>query len=119
MKFKLKIVSDNEAMQTMADVARALRVIATRIDLVGASNPSALESGGVRDDNGNTVGSWTFKAADRPPSDVDEDTGVVAPLASYEREQTPLPCTHPEDRRSVKTPFTNFVKCMVCGRVVR
>jgi hypothetical protein len=50
--FELKIELGNDAMQTRGDVADALvRVVA---ELMGDGN-----EGGIRDENGNTVGQWS------------------------------------------------------------
>ncbi len=52
--FEAKIETGNEAMQSPYDVAQALRRIATKLD-------RDLQAGTVLDENGNTVGSWTFE----------------------------------------------------------
>ncbi len=56
MKFNLTITLGNAAMQTSADLTRALREVAERLrnfrEFTGA------ESGNVRDVNGNLVGQW-------------------------------------------------------------
>jgi hypothetical protein len=54
--FTLKIETGNDAMRTDADVARALRAVAAALEA-----QSQQARGTIRDDNGNTVGSWTFK----------------------------------------------------------
>jgi hypothetical protein len=51
-KFILTIELGNDAMQTEMDIANALREIASRITLTGK------DGGVIRDENGNTVGSW-------------------------------------------------------------
>lgn len=51
-KFNLTIKLGNDAMSTKDDIARALR------DLAGKLDRTDSDSGRVRDDNGNTVGSW-------------------------------------------------------------
>lgn len=51
-EFKLSITLGNEAMQTPRDVAEALRGIAARVHYGQAA-------GFVRDENGNTVGSFS------------------------------------------------------------
>jgi hypothetical protein len=56
MKFTLEIELGNEAMQGSSDVARALRATADRIQ--GHGHFAGENSAPVRDDNGNTVGSW-------------------------------------------------------------
>ncbi len=61
MKLTLIIESENELMDHPADAARALRDVATRLDVV---YKTTLEKGPVegviRDDNGNSVGSWVI-----------------------------------------------------------
>jgi hypothetical protein len=54
-QFVLVIDLGNEAMQTPADVGRALEKVAATL-VVGDWN--GLESGGIRDENGNTVGKF-------------------------------------------------------------
>jgi hypothetical protein len=51
--FNLTIDGGNDAMQTGDDVAAALRTIADKI-------AAGDWTGGVRDENGNTVGDWRF-----------------------------------------------------------
>jgi len=51
-KFTLRIELGNDAMQTPYDVARALQAVASR--LMGGD-----ENGGIRDANGNSVGSFS------------------------------------------------------------
>ena len=53
--FRLGIELGNDAMQTPEDVADALRDIADRIER------GDLTGGGIRDENGNTVGSWDYE----------------------------------------------------------
>jgi Flp pilus assembly protein TadG len=49
--FKLSIELGNDAMQTAEDVANALQDIADEL-------ASGASDGHIRDDNGNTVGTW-------------------------------------------------------------
>lgn len=53
--FKLSIELGNAAMQTPEDVAHALHEVIVALD-VGRTE------GKIRDENGNTVGTWSFKA---------------------------------------------------------
>lgn len=59
--FRLTIELGNDAMQTGGDVADALRKLADQVDTRrgGQFNDGFAEGGNVRDDNGNTVGSWS------------------------------------------------------------
>lgn len=58
MKFEVKMDCDNEAFQGGSEeVVRLLREIANRISADGAAE------GGLRDYNGNSVGSYGFKGA--------------------------------------------------------
>jgi hypothetical protein len=58
MHFKMRIELENDAMQTMRDVSRALRELANRLERDGEQGPG---EGKIRDDNGNTVGSWAIE----------------------------------------------------------
>ena len=65
MKFTLNIELGNAEMLTIYDVACALRKTADRLDgLPPNAEPSELDpfdrKGGIRDENGNTVGKWQF-----------------------------------------------------------
>lgn len=51
--FRLEITMGNDAMDSPADVAAALRVIADQLDADPWKHPRT-----VRDLNGNTVGAW-------------------------------------------------------------
>ncbi len=51
-KFTLTIILGNDAMQDKYDVARALEYLAGELGY--------RDSGRVVDDNGNTVGTWSF-----------------------------------------------------------
>jgi hypothetical protein len=54
--FKLTIELGNDAMETNTDVARALTQVVKKI------RESRLnDAGSIRDDNGNTVGEWSFE----------------------------------------------------------
>lgn len=53
-KFELEIALGNAAMQTSADVARALERIASRL-----RNIADDEGASIRDENGNKVGTWS------------------------------------------------------------
>lgn len=57
MRFQLTIDSDNEAMRTADDVARALRKVANR--LAGESDGAMS----IFDDNGNNVGEWSLRGS--------------------------------------------------------
>jgi hypothetical protein len=63
--FKLTITLGNDAMQTTEDVANALRGLADHVAGIGEYVDYAtgalswhLDAGSVRDENGNTVGTW-------------------------------------------------------------
>lgn len=62
MKFQLHIDLGNAAMQDNHDVAKALRSVAERLSKFISTgwSPYALD-GTIKDDNGNTVGSWEVK----------------------------------------------------------
>ena len=59
--FSLEITLGNTAMQTREDVARALEAIAQRLR---GLPPVHIDHGYVKDNNGNTVGSWQLTAED-------------------------------------------------------
>ena len=54
-KFKLEIKLGNDAMQTVSDIAEALKRVA-----VGNIH-NGQNTGRIFDDNGNTVGTWSIK----------------------------------------------------------
>jgi hypothetical protein len=56
LEFTMSISSGNSGMQSAADVARALRQVADRLDAGDADTYPH----GVRDINGNTVGTWSL-----------------------------------------------------------
>lgn len=56
MKFVLEIKTNNDAMQTGADIADRLRAIANLIEGQGSG---LVASGIIRDINGNRVGTWS------------------------------------------------------------
>jgi hypothetical protein len=62
VKFQLTINLGNAAMQDNHDVAKALRAVADRLSKFTSTgwSPYALD-GKIKDDNGNTVGSWEVK----------------------------------------------------------
>lgn len=60
MKFTLTIELGNDAMQDSNDVAAALHTVASY--LRGSGSWDDIDAGMVRDDNGNTVGSWEVTA---------------------------------------------------------
>ncbi len=58
--FTLKIKTDNAVFEDAGpELARILRELAATVE--ESNNPD--EGGGIRDANGNTVGSWTYKRA--------------------------------------------------------
>jgi hypothetical protein len=59
MQFNLQIKSDNDAMQTGADIARALREVADKLDY--NVTPPHGEYANIKDLNGNNVGGWRVK----------------------------------------------------------
>jgi hypothetical protein len=58
--FRLTINLGNAAMGTTDDVAEALENLAERLRKDGRSRPK-IDSGHIRDINGNTVGEWEFR----------------------------------------------------------
>lgn len=60
MKFTLEIELGNEAMQTLADVAKALDNTQHIAD--ADESLTVGQSRGIRDINGNTVGKWQVSA---------------------------------------------------------
>lgn len=58
MKFALTIALGNDLMRDGADVAGALRRLANQFE--DFNPPLVPEDGHVRDDNGQTVGRWSF-----------------------------------------------------------
>lgn len=58
MAFTLEIKLGNAAMQTPADVGRALEKVAGGLVTSGWDG---IESGRIRDENGNTVGTWNVE----------------------------------------------------------
>jgi hypothetical protein len=69
--FKLTIEMGNAAMSTPADVGRALEKVAGGLV---SSGWDGIESGRIRDENGNTVGSWSV--ADPPEDPYCEECGL-------------------------------------------
>lgn len=59
MTFTMEIDSENDAMRTADDVSRALSKLATHLR---GRDWDDFE-GKIRDDNGNTVGSWNLSGA--------------------------------------------------------
>lgn len=63
-KFTLEIDMGNAAMLSRRDLARALEALAEKArsgDLFRSMLPGdSLNSGKIRDENGNTVGAWHF-----------------------------------------------------------
>lgn len=60
-KFTLTIELGNEAMQTGADIATALREVADKMDSAYGHHAIEADNGRIRDLNGNTVGKWWVK----------------------------------------------------------
>lgn len=58
MRFTLIIDLGNDAMQTPADVAKALRDAAAHLDVCTNVEPPIARD--MRDANGNKVGFWSF-----------------------------------------------------------
>ena len=56
MKFVLEIKMGNDAMQWPRDVAEAIAGALPKI-----ADPGAVSEGSIRDENGNTVGSWEYR----------------------------------------------------------
>jgi hypothetical protein len=62
--FRLMITLGNDAMLTRDDVSRALAALAMRLadgPRQDGDRPFTEDEGGIKDDNGNTVGSWGVK----------------------------------------------------------
>ena len=59
----LRIALGNDAMSTSADVAAALRKVASRLEEKAYLEDKELESltRGIMDTNGSTVGEWGFR----------------------------------------------------------
>jgi len=57
MRFTLDITLGNEAMQTAEDIATALAKLGEQLATFDESNWPGTE-GIIRDENGNTVGTW-------------------------------------------------------------
>lgn len=67
MTFYVEIECGNDAMQTSKQVAEALRVVADRVednDYCEVASDDLVR--GIKDENGNTVGSFGFKINDGP-----------------------------------------------------
>lgn len=62
MKFTLEIDLGNDAMQTSAHVADALRLLSRKIQLGGRALMDTEDYGKIMDDNGNSVGRWEVTA---------------------------------------------------------
>lgn len=77
--FQLSIELGNAAMSTPADVGRALEKVAAAL-VVGSWD--GIESGHIRDENGNTVGSWDVEVEDDGPDDDGE--GYCRAHGSYD-----------------------------------
>ena len=64
MKLTIEIEIGNEAMQTGADLARAVKGVAKSIDnIFEGGEPishSLIAGSNIRDENGNRVGGWTI-----------------------------------------------------------
>jgi hypothetical protein len=71
MKFKLEIVMGNDAVLTTRDLVALLRIVTQSVS-EGGKRPSAFDEGKVRDENGNTVGKWSFipEGEAETPADV-------------------------------------------------
>jgi len=60
MKFKLVIELGNAAMLTHYDIRRALIAVSNRLQRDHDGLPVRGTAVNIKDDNGNTVGSWEF-----------------------------------------------------------
>lgn len=58
MRFMLAITLGNDAMQTGEDVADALRAVAAQLEQHGTITEDDAVQVGIRDLNGNSVGTW-------------------------------------------------------------
>ena len=60
MKFTLEIEMGNEAMQTVGDLSRALKMTAVCVSDAAdlKDRRHGANEGGIRDANGNKVGTW-------------------------------------------------------------
>lgn len=64
-KFTLEIDMGNDAMRTRRDLARTLKDLAEKLKTRGikptwAAPGKYTDSGGILDDNGNSVGQWLY-----------------------------------------------------------
>jgi hypothetical protein len=71
MKFVLKIELGNEAMKSRTDIAEALETVASTLSAYPRKSMSGDE-GKVRDQNGNTCGSYKF--VDDQSEDEEDDS---------------------------------------------
>lgn len=60
--FKLKIELGNDAMRTSRDLARALREMGERVMAAIPGAVNRADWGRIRDENGNSVGTWQVVA---------------------------------------------------------
>jgi hypothetical protein len=65
MKFYLTIDLGNDAMQTMSDIAVALRGVSFGIFHAYGGDMASNQRGRLSDINGNTVGHWEVRETDR------------------------------------------------------
>ena len=64
MKFILTIKLGNDAMQTEIDVANALRNVAAKVETNGTPETTCAYDYKIKDENGNSVGTYTFDDED-------------------------------------------------------
>lgn len=64
--FKIKIEMGNDAMQTPRELAQALREVAAEIEGIDLRETKSRR---ISDDNGNTVGKWSFDGEDEDEDD--------------------------------------------------
>lgn len=60
-KFRLEIELGNESMDSVGEIAEALRDVANKVDSIQSYNQAF---GAIQDGNGNTVGGWDFSVID-------------------------------------------------------
>lgn len=65
MKFYLEIEVENDAMQSLSEVADALVDVASKLRGIEEEDEEVemedIEGASIMDENGNTVGSWWFE----------------------------------------------------------
>ena len=60
--FTLTLDLGNAEMQEFGHIGRALSDLAAKLTDIGDAAPTGSETGTIRDENGNTVGTWEVTA---------------------------------------------------------